>query len=79
MVALFIAIAVFFFGLVAICFGLVEFLLFLFAGDFLSAFAVFAVAFVVLALSALIARFITRDSEAEIAEYLDERRRKEGN
>ena len=79
MVALFLAIAVFFFGLVAICFGLVEFLLFLFAGDFLSAFAVFAVAFVVLALSALIARLIARDSEAEIAEYLDERRRKEGN
>lgn len=79
MLALLIAIASFFFGLVAICFGLVEFLLFLFAGDFLSAFAVFAVAFVVLALSALIARLIARDSEAEIAEYLDERRRKEGN
>lgn len=79
MLALLIAIASFFFGLVAICFGLVEFLLFLFAGGFLSAFAVFAVAFVVLALSALIARLIARDSEAEIAEYLDERRRKEGN
>ena len=76
MVALFIAIAVFFFGLVAICFGLVEFLLFLFAGDFLSALAVLAVAFAVFTLGKLIAVGIAYDSEYEITEFLKSRRNK---
>lgn len=76
MLALIFVIIIFILGMIAADFGLVKFLIFLFAGDFLNAFFVLAVALLVLALAVFIARYIVNDSEYEITEFLKSRKNK---
>lgn len=76
MLALIFVIAVFILGMLAADFGIVKFLIYLFSGDFMGAFFVLAVALAVLALAVFIARYIARDSEYEITEFLKNRKNK---